>query len=727
MVSQYMKTIYKSPDGFCVAQFIADNKIFTARGNLLPERKSVKFDLQGVWKEDPKYGNQYFVETYQEVVPEDTESIKEYLKSGLIKGIGPKLADVIVGEFGKDTIKVLDNTPEMLKKISGIGAVKYKEIITSYQTNRSGHDFLNLMSKFDITAKRAFNIYQEMGNTALGEIKENPYKLCRYHIKFPVADRIAESVGMEMNSTLRISMGISFVLGMNTKAYGHLYMKRKDLTISAKKLLSYGKYTVQEDKIESTIESMINGERLFSQGENIYSKKNFMAEVMVCRNVVRLLYSAKEPFLPKDPDAQIREAEKELKISYSDDQKEALRVTLSTPINIITGYPGTGKTTILQGIIYILKKAKSDISIVLCGPTGRAARRMAEVTGMDACTIHKALGLRPNEEDEYTPNPVECDVMIVDESSMLDIYIAQALFVAIKTGTKVILIGDPDQLPSVKAGAVLKELIRCQAIPCTALRKIYRQNGENNIITNSQKINAGNTDLTYGKDFYFVKADNCDIAAEKIEKLYARSVELDGLEDVMILTPFRKNDKKTATESFLLNQRIQQIINPPDKSKKEMRVNGTIFRESDKVMQTKNAIVGNEDVNNGDIGYIERILTDDGTIVVNYGNHHIVEYEKSDDIENLTLAYAITIHKSQGSEFKTCIINLQKQHTSMLKRNLLYTAVSRAKRRVVLVGEKEAINRAIRTKDTVVRNTMLADRIHAKVKYLKKNNDQKGD
>lgn len=734
------KKYENSKNGYIVAVYQALDTItrdgkpvgkFTAYGYYLPSdiHESVEVNLSGGWVKN-QYGFQFEVQSYEESVEPTEKGITAYLVS-CVKGVGPKLAQKIFEQFGLETLSVMDHEPERLLEIPGITIAKCDEMINSYNTSQKVRGLITFLAPHDISAARARSIYARLGDRALEIVKNEPFTLCRLSgIGFKTADEIARAVGCDPCSYTRIFEGVKYVI-RESQAQGNLYLPWESLVEESLNLL---KNCEQADMLDHThidqaIDRMVQSDLLHCErtnkiGDLVYSEQAYKAEKETALAVVRLMYSDKDLRLAHDPESEIKKTEGRLGILYSGEQKQALVTAYENPLSIVTGHPGTGKTTVLRGIIDIMVRNRPDAKILLCSPTGRAARRMEEATGYAASTIHSALELPDNNghsnyEKKYLP---DLDLLIVDEVSMLDIFLANVLLSSIQTGTKVVLVGDPDQLPSVGPGAVLAELIRCQKVPVTVLDTIYRQAQTSRIIRNSANIRKGIKKLYFGEDFQYIRADDEKTAAEKIELEYLK-ILMNGinLDDVEILTP-RKDT--VATSSDALNKVLRDKINPPDKSKKEINANGRIYREGDKVMQLKNR--SGKGVNNGDIGYVETVIGgDDPKAIINFGSGRRIEY-RSVDFQHIKLAYSITVHKSQGNEYDTVILCLMKAHYGggLLKRNLAYTGISRAKTKLILVGQIQALYMAIDNPDTERRNTLLADRIRS---YLAKMESRSAD
>lgn len=674
-----------------------------AVGYCLPTANNIRFDLQGRWTKNPKHGIQFEVETYEEVIIPTRQGVIAYLSSGQIKGIGPKTAEKIYDTFGNMALEVLDKTPDRLLEISGISEAKLKKITSSYLTNRLARDVIAFLAPYGISPNRAVRLYKEYGSNTLDIVKNHPYQLCELSgIGFKTADQIARDIGIDRLSTERVDNGILYAL-MEAESKGHLCMEKHAFVKACLKLLDTPQLT--EEMIANRAVRLIYSGQLVSYQGNVFREKTAKAE----ENVAKLLHMHVRNGIQRtymDLDSRLEHEERLLKLKLAPEQREAIKTALNSNFAVITGGPGTGKTLIQRAILDIYRMYHPNNIICCCAPTGRAARRMEQSTGCPASTVHKALGLMADEEENYdTPEQIDADLILVDEVSMLDIYVAEHLFMSLKRGCQIILIGDSDQLPSVGPGAVLSEIIASGTIPVVRLDKVFRQNAGSRIAINAKLIRHGNVGLEYGDDFQFVASVDMTCSAQHMIDLYLKEAAQYGVDNVALLTPYRQKTETCVNE---LNVRLRAMINPADISKAEVTQGSRCFRVGDKVMQTKN----HEDVNNGDIGYIKDIIhaADETSIYVDFGDGKIKEYDSS-TLDMLDLGYATTIHKSQGSEYKSVIINLQYAHNHMLTRPLIYTAITRGKERVIIVGERRALCIAIKRTDTEHRGTCLAHRL----------------
>ena len=674
-----------------------------AVGYCLPIADNLRYELQGHWSKNPKHGVQFEVENYDEVITPTKEGIIAYLSSGQIKGIGPKMAEKIYDAFGLTALDVLDKEPERLLAISGISAAKLKKICDSYLANRGARDVVAFLTPHGITPNRAVKLYKEYGDRAMDIVKNHPYQLCEIAgIGFKTADRIAMSMGFDQLSVERVDEGILYAL-TDAEGKGHLCMEKHAFIKACLKVLDTPQLT--EDMVANRAARLVYSGKLVAYQGNVYRSKTAYAESNLAELLSRQLRSARSHSYG-DLDAALDAEELRMKVKFAPEQREAVKMALTQGVSVITGGPGTGKSMILRAILDIYRRHNPGKEICLCAPTGRAARRMEQATGLGASTVHKALGLLAGEDGDYgEPQALDADIILVDEVSMMDIYLAGRLLEAVKSRAQVVLIGDSDQLPSVGPGAVLSEMIASERIPVVRLDKVFRQNDGSRIAVNAKLIRHGNLSLEYGNDFRFVDSANLSDSASRIAELYMQEVARYGVDNVAMLSPYRQ---KTETGVNALNEMLRELVNPPDEGKPEVVCGKRKFRVGDKVMQVKNF----EDVSNGDIGYIRNIFKfgEETTVCVDFGDGRNMEYDSS-ELDMLDLGYASTIHKAQGAEYQSVIINLQCAHHIMLTRPLIYTAITRGKDRVIIVGERRALCISIKKTDIEKRGTCLAHRL----------------
>ena len=724
MVCTYEKTIFENKEnGFCIAAYrttdpsvpaearngyIKDNSIhFTATGYQLPTINTIDFDLTGNW-EKSKYGMQLHVQSFIEVIPKTEAGIIGYLSSGLIHGVGEKMGKKIVGLFGLDTLNILENSPERLLEVKGITQRKLDKIIASYKESTAIREIVTYLTPFGISVAKAVKIKKEFGDKSMEVLKTQPFLLCSIKgFAFKTVDAIARKTACRLNDSMRIRGALGYVLDEAASGAGHLYLFQKDLRNQAYDLLNDGfaQEVVTGKEVYLELSAMISEKQLINDNQNIYRPYFWYAECDVAEAIYELLKGKLD--LEVDLDAEITQAQQTLGITLSPAQIQAVRMCFEHQVSVITGGPGTGKTTILKVIMEVYRRIAPKSQILLTAPTGRAARRMSESTGfLNAQTMHAALGLISDENDYINGSEMlDYDFIIADELSMMDMQLAKEFFTRLQPEAHVLLVGDPDQLPSVGAGNVLREIINAGVVPVTSLDVVFRQAKNSRIMLNAQKINSGDTQLMYGPDFQFVDAETEEDTLAFIRSAYKKEIAENGVDAVQILSPMRQ---KCITGTKALNETLQEIANPARPGIAEVKYGTKVFRKNDRVLQLRNM----EEVSNGDVGYIRGIYKNDSgtTVTVEFSGGRVVDYE-SEDLAMLDHAYAMTIHKSQGSEFQTIIVPLLKRFYRMLRRNLVYTGITRSKEKVILIGQRAALAMAIRTNDVNTRNTMLSDRI----------------
>ena len=712
----YPKSLEEARDGsYMIALFRPNEKVLDAQGNrlnsikvvghFLPTVAGVKVDMAGHWKKDARYGLQFEMESYEEIVGSDKRSIVAYLSSGMIPGIGSVLAERIYNTFGAQTLEVLDQDPSRVSEVLGISKKKCEQFCKAYMETRSARKLINLLAPFNISAPQAVKLRQELGTDAQRLLMEFPYMVFeRDLIDFEIADQLAQASGIPQNAPERLAAGLIYAL-KQAEHEGHLCMHKESFVRRAVNLLRAPQVTWKA--VAQRAFEMIKEGRLSLFYDYVYRPIMAKAEEDVATWICDMLHRDSLPYMG-DLDDEIDGQQTEMGFTFAEEQRHAIRTALTSPICIISGGPGTGKTSIQRAILNIYKKAFPDSDVVCCAPTGRAARRMEQSTGYPASTIHKVLNLTAGEVHELKDiDLLEADLVLVDEVSMMDMLTTWYLFNALPPSCRLILVGDADQLPSVGPGAVLNELLACGKLPAVILDKVFRQSEGSLVAENAQRIRHGVSDLEFGDDFQFWPSAEETQSAQYLMWFYKREVDRYGVDNVALLTPFRKKSK---TGVYSLNAALHDTINPASPEKDEIETGQRILRVGDKVMQMKNR----DFASNGDIGYICTSKRDsDGILVeVDFGDDRVVAYEDAESLRQVELAYAATIHKSQGSEYDAVLINIQNMHGKMLNRALIYTAETRAKKQVIIVGDWEAVVRAIQTADTKRRNTMLAVRIN---------------
>ena len=791
------RIVYESPDtGYTVGRLSARDhaELVTVVGNLASINPGESLLLQGEWVDNAKYGRQFQIEKYETILPANVVGLRKYLGSGLIKGIGPKMAGLIVRKFGMDTMDVIENDPEKLARVPGIGRKRVQIIKEAWEAQREIKNVMLFLQSHDVSTAHAAKIYKTYENDAIPIVTEDPYRLADdiYGIGFVTADTIAQKLGMDKDAPQRVQAGIKYVLSQKADD-GHVFQRRAELIEACQTMLEQesdaiaqgisvlvekeeiinpgfadfsdsdeqigmdetpGDYEIssqedsrQQSAVSDQHEDSTSPENLFTDGcrqptadshSAIYLAPFYYAELGVANQFLRLLANQEQTpvLLPPNTTRFLTQLENEMDLHFAPQQREAIFTAMTTRAMILTGGPGTGKTTTVVGMIRLFEA--EDRRITLTAPTGRAAKRLSETTGREAKTIHRLLEFSPqnNGFKRNRQNPLDTDVVIVDETSMVDLVLMNRLMQAIRPTTTLILIGDTDQLPSVGAGNVLRELIDSRKIPVIQLTEIFRQAQESMIVTNAHRINKGDfPELTGNTDrnFFFMEEEDPEAITELICSLIAdrlpRHYDYHPIDDIQLLCPMRRG--MLGTESF--NKRLQEVLNPeytvspvshpleksrfgvqtyrqvPRRGEVPSPVSRTAggFRVGDKVMQVRNNY--DYDVFNGDIGRVVAIEHLDKKVYIQFSDKQVA-YDTA-DLGELVLAYATTVHKAQGSEYPVVVIPLHTQHYLMLQRNLLYTGITRAKERVVIVGTKRAIGICIRNNQVMERNSYLAERL----------------
>ncbi len=674
---------------------------FTVVGNLPRVSRGSRFKLFGRFKEHPNYGEQFSFTEFEEVMPTGRDAIIDFLSSGIIKGVGPSTAANIVSKFGDDTLRIMEEEPARLSEVSGIGEKTMAKIASSFAAHREFARLSLAFQTYGISAIQGMKLYKAYGTNALDLIEENPYRLVEEVTGFGFikADKIAMKMGVPRDSEFRIKSGIKFILQWFV-GDGSTYVPRSELVERTAELLDLPSEQIREQIIVSAMDGDIKLE-LLDDEEVCYLFPYYIAEKTVTLNIGILNKASIRP-LSTDVENMIRQAESERGIQLSEQQKRAVINSVAYGVSVITGGPGTGKTTIIDAIIRIFDR--SGFKTAIAAPTGRAAKRITETSGRFAQTVHRLLEYYYDDESDdmrfgkNSEDQLDYDAVLVDEASMIDLLLMQGLTNALKPGTRLILIGDSDQLPSVGAGNVLRDIIDSDVISVTKLTEIFRQAEESMIVVNAHRINHGEYPISNVKDrdFFFMERQNesdirellIDLVSKRLPEYY--SIE-DSLASIQVLTPTRKGELGTGS----LNALLQKVLNPPLPGKNEKKFGDKVFREGDKVMQIKNNYsVGwrrrrdfseGECIFNGDVGFVERIDSDSGIVVVVFDEDRVVEYDNT-MLDELELAYALTVHKSQGSEFPVIVMPVGFVPPMLATRNLLYTAVTRGKSLVVLCG-----------------------------------------
>lgn len=696
-------------NGFVVFKLKPANENGTVAvvGSMLVPLVGEQLELTGEWAEHARFGRQFKATSYKKVAPASVKGIERFLASGAIKGIGPAMAARLVKQFGLDTLKIIEEKPKRLQEIEGIGKKKAEAIHDAYSQQSEMHEVMLFLEMNGVTGAYAGKIFAQYGFLAISVLEDNPYRLAQevQGIGFRTADQIAMSLGLERNHEERIAAGIDFAL-LQISQSGHCCVPEDILVQEAAKLL-----LIEPVDIARHVSTLIQNDRLcvedFHGMTLIYPRHLYYAEKRVAERLLLLKDRAKQA-PDEDLAAIVDRWEKQSGITLAEAQREAVLSSLLHGVLVLTGGPGTGKTTVVRGMLDVLES--QGFKLLLGAPTGRAAKRLSEATDREAMTVHRLLESTGGVEGaplflRNEKEPLDAEVVIIDEVSMMDISLMNSLLQAIPDGCRVILVGDVDQLPAVGPGSVLKDIIRSSTVPVVRLTEVFRQAGESMIVMNAHQINRGMfPDFKSSKDFQFREINDSDSVAEAIVELCHDELPKEGFNvsyDVQVLAPMHR--LVCGVEN--LNKIIQQSLNPESESKASVTSANQVLREGDKIMQMRNNYT--KGVYNGDIGFITGIQN--GRVAVRYPEQNVI-YERG-ELDELHLAYAMSVHKSQGSEYPVVIMPLISGHHIMLQRNLLYTAVTRAKERVVLLGSKAALNTALSNDRTKRRYSLLAERL----------------
>ncbi|MEZ7892581.1 MAG: ATP-dependent RecD-like DNA helicase [Candidatus Wallbacteria bacterium] len=699
-------TYYNPEHNYCIAKARCENEkeLITIVGTFASINVGEYLELNGEWITHKDFGRQFKVNSYKVTLPTSVFGIKKYLGSGLIKGIGPKTAERITNHFKEKTIEIIDRAPRTLLEIEGIGEWRLGQIIESWKMQSEIRSIMLFLQKYEISPSLAMKIYKKYGDSSVEILNNNPYKLAEDidGVGFKSADRIALSMGIAETSVQRLQAAVIYVINEEISE-GHVFVKTQRIFEKLKEIVD-----VTIEQFTTLINSMLREKMLLLRNEdNIYIEPLYISEARVAKNILNILNTPPKKIIT-EIDSIISRIEKSSKIKYSEIQLEAITRALTSKVMVLTGGPGTGKTTTIRGIIRAFKML--GFSVLQCAPTGRASKKMEESTGEISKTIHRLLEFTPGKSGfarDYN-SPLECDVLICDESSMIDIILMNHLLKAVPPHSKIVFIGDINQLPSVGPGSVLKDFIHSGVVPTVELKTIFRQAEESLIITNSHKINSGEFPISPSKsneilsDFYFIEKDEPPACAAIINRMVTERIPekfgLNPIDDVQVLCPMYRGECGVIN----LNSALQNALN---RSTLELAHKTRLFKLGDKVIQLENDY--KKGVFNGDIGKVIDLKVQDRSLIVEFPLGQ-VEYEYN-DLDSLDLAYAITIHKSQGSEYPAVIVPILTSHFIMLQRNLLYTAVTRARRLVILVGSKKAIYLALNNNKVLERNSNLAN------------------
>ncbi|MCP4644232.1 MAG: ATP-dependent RecD-like DNA helicase [bacterium] len=695
------RVVYENEEnGFMVARLRESNAVAltTFVGNLMALSVGETVRLWGGWVEDKRFGRQLRVEKYETVLPTSADAIEKYLASGLVKGIGPKLAKRLVKAFGVETLRVIGDEPKRLRSVEGIGPKRVEQIQEAWEGQRAVRSIMLFLQGHGIGLAHAIKIYKRYGDGAVTVLRENPYRLADdiLGIAFRTADDIAAKLGIAKDAPQRLEAGLLYTLQRATSE-GHVFLPSEELVPRAAELLE-----VHPDKLDTPLAALARRKGVTVDDDAVYLPWLHVAETG-CDEWVKRLLGVPCPKVPIKVDKALEWVEKTVGIDLSDEQAQAIRTAIASKVMVITGGPGTGKTTVLNSLLEIF--SRKDVSISLAAPTGRAAKRMEVATGHEACTLHRLLEFSPKEGGftRHEGNPLTADLVVVDECSMIDVNLMHSLLRALPPQARLLIVGDVDQLPSVGPGNVLLDVIASGLVPVVWLKTVFRQAEESGIIANAHRINQGQEPAFNPKDFFFVERKNPPEALATVVELVAdripKKFNLDPKRDIQVLAPMHRGDVGVAR----LNEELQGALNPGVEP-----VGRRPFGIGDKVMQMRNNY--ELDVFNGDVGVVTAVDTELKEVQVAFDDQRVVLYE-FDDLDELALAYASTVHKSQGSEYPVVVLPLMPQHFMLLQRNVLYTAVTRAKQMVVVVGDPKAVRIAVRNTKVTRRFSRLADRL----------------
>ncbi len=719
------RVTYANDDtGYTVARVATERtggELLTVVGALLGAQVGESLRMTGRWRSHPKYGRQFEVESYTTVLPATVQGIRRYLGSGMIKGIGPVMADRMVSHFGTDILRVIEEEPERLVEVPGLGPKRTKRIADAWEEQKAIKEVMVFLQSVGVSTSLAVRIYKQYGDASIDTVRREPYRLAAdvWGIGFKTADTIAQAVGIPHDSPERIKAGLRYTLS-EAADDGHCFLPEPNLITAAEKVLG-----VPRDMIGPALNDLVQEEGVVREaipgaGEEgatipaVYLVPFHRAERSLANGLRELLDAGVDrlkSFADVDWSKALAWLRTKTGSELAPEQEEAVRLALTSKVSVLTGGPGCGKSFTVRSIVELAAAKKA--TIVLAAPTGRAAKRLAELTGHEAATVHRLLGLQPGGDAKFDQdNPLDADLVVVDECSMVDLILANKLVKAVPRGAHLLLVGDVDQLPSVGAGEVLADLLAAEAVPRVRLTKIFRQAQRSGIVVNAHRVNSGQHPQTQGfPDFFLFPCEEPEAAAELTVDVVAnripRKFGLDPRRDVQVLAPMHRGAAGAGT----LNGLLQEALTPHDEARPERRYGGRVFRVGDKVTQLRNNYdKGEAGVFNGTVGVVTSVSLEEHLLTVRTDEDEDIDYS-FDELDELAHAYAVTIHRSQGSEYPAVVIPLTTSSWMMLRRNLLYTGITRAKKLVVLVGSRRALAAAVRTAGAGRRHTALTHRI----------------
>jgi exodeoxyribonuclease V alpha subunit len=715
-------TFANEETGYTIARVAADRSgpdLITVTGALLGAQVGESLRLTGRWSHHPKYGRQFDVHSFTTVLPATIQGVQRYLGSGLIKGIGPVMAERMVGHFGTDVLRVIEEEPQRLIEVPGLGPKRTQMIAKAWEEQKAIKEVMVFLQGVGVSTSLAVRIYKKYGDASISVVRNEPYRLASdvWGIGFKTADLIARSVGIPHDSPERVKAGLQYTLSQASED-GHCFLPEPALMTEAAKILDVSPELVQACLGELAEAEGVIRENALAEAENaipaVYLVPFYRAERSLASGLLELLSTSADrlaAFASVDWPKALAWLHQRTGAELAEEQEEAVRLALTNKVAVLTGGPGCGKSFTVRSVVELAAARKAKI--VLAAPTGRAAKRLSELTGHPAATVHRLLELRPGGEASYDRDrPLDADLVVVDESSMMDLILANKLVKAVPPGAHLLLVGDVDQLPSVGAGQVLRDLLSAATIPRVRLNKIFRQARESGIVVNAHRVNAGDFPRLRGyPDFFFFACEDTEqaaaLAVEVATSRIPRKFGLDPRRDVQVLAPMHRGPAGAGN----LNLLLQQELAPYREGQPERRHGGRVFRPGDKVTQLRNNYdKGTAGVFNGTLGVITAVSTEDHTLTLRTDEDELVEYG-FDELDELAHAYAITIHRAQGSEYPAIVIPLTTSAWMMLQRNLLYTAITRAKKLAVLVGSARAISAAVRTVSDGRRHTGLGQRL----------------